>query len=100
MHWHSDYDACLHIINKKTGEPHRMSKKIFTQGHICFHYPNAYEENGHIVIDATASWKQSNKDYTVGMKIVNKIENKKCVNFILNYFFRETSISKYDARMA
>ena len=71
MHWHSDYDACLHIINKKTGEPHPMSKKIFTQGHICFHYPNAYEENGHIVIDATASWKQSNKDYTVGMKIVN-----------------------------
>ena len=70
MHWHSDYDACLHIINKKTGEPHPMSKKIFTQGHICFHYPNAYEENGHIVIDATASWKQSNKDYTVGMRIL------------------------------
>lgn len=65
MQWHKDYDACLHIINKKTGEPHPMSRKIFSKGHICFHYPNAYEEDGHIVMDATASWQQSNTDYTI-----------------------------------
>jgi len=65
MQWHSDYDAILHIINKKTGEHHPMSRKIRSKGYICFHYPNAYEEEGHIVMDATASWKQENIDYTI-----------------------------------
>lgn len=65
MKWHSEYDSILHIINKKTGEPHPMSRKIKSKGYICFHYPNAYEENGHIIMDATASWKQENVDYTI-----------------------------------
>lgn len=65
MEWHSDYDSILHIINKKTGEAHPMSRKIRSKGYICFHYPNAYEDRGHIVIDATASWKQKNVEYTI-----------------------------------
>ena len=65
MQWHTEYDAVLHIINKHTGEPHPMSKKIKSKGYICFHYPNAYEEDGHIVMDATASWHQENIDYTI-----------------------------------
>lgn len=53
MMWHNEYDSILHIINKKTGEPHPLSRKIKSRGYICFHYPNAYEEDGHIVMDAT-----------------------------------------------
>lgn len=65
MQWHKDYDAIIHIINKHTGEPHPMSRKIKSKGYICFHHSNAYEEDGHIVIDCTPSWKQENVDYTI-----------------------------------
>lgn len=65
MKWHSEYDSIIHIISKKDGTPHPLSKKVRAKGFISFHHSNAYEKDGHIVLDVTASWKQENKDYTV-----------------------------------
>ena len=65
MEWHSEYDSIIHIISKKDGKPHPLSTKVRTKGFISFHHSNAYEKDGHIVLDVTASWKQENKDYTI-----------------------------------
>ena len=61
MKWHSEYDSIIHIISKKDGKPHPLSKKVRAKGFISFHHSNAYEKDGHIVLDVTASWKQENK---------------------------------------
>ena len=61
MKWHSEYDSIIHIISKKDGTPHPLSKKVRAKGFISFHHSNAYEKDGHIVLDVTASWKQENK---------------------------------------
>ena len=65
MQWHSEYDSIIHIISKTDGKPHPLSTKVRTKGFISFHHSNAYEKDGHIVLDVTASWKQENKDYTI-----------------------------------
>merc|ERR1719209_815936 len=65
MHWHSEYDSVIHIISKKDGTPHPLSKKVKSRGFISFHHSNAYEKDGYMVLDVTASWKQENKDYSI-----------------------------------
>ena len=80
MKWHSEYDSIIHIISKKDGTPHPLSKKVRAKGFISFHHSNAYEKDGHIVLDVTASWKQENKGWfnlhiripTVKLKIPGK----------------------------
>lgn len=49
MRWHGDCDTVFHIINRSSGE---ASKVVYTSEAFFFlHTINAYEDNGHIVID-------------------------------------------------
>ena len=49
MRWHDDHSTIFHVINKITGDKTKITYKA--KGFFFLHVINAYEDEGHIVID-------------------------------------------------
>ncbi|XP_070561443.1 beta,beta-carotene 15,15'-dioxygenase-like isoform X2 [Ptychodera flava] len=52
LEYHPQCPAIFHIIEQESGKP--IDVKFFSSAFFCFHHINAYEHDGHIVLDVCA----------------------------------------------
>lgn len=52
MEWHSKEKTKFHVVRRDTGEI--LSTKYASDAFLTFHHTNAYEEDGHLVVDLCA----------------------------------------------
>ncbi|KAK8375311.1 hypothetical protein O3P69_008291 [Scylla paramamosain] len=52
MEWHGKHKTKFHVVRRDTGEI--LSTKYASDAFLTFHHTNAYEEDGHLVVDLCA----------------------------------------------
>ncbi|XP_013381574.1 beta,beta-carotene 15,15'-dioxygenase [Lingula anatina] len=72
MYWDKNCKTVFHIINKKTGEAINPGYNYVGDPLLLFHHINAYEEDGHVVVDVCSAEDGS----TFDMIFLDKLQSE------------------------